>query len=189
MGFRYPRTFDEIGEWARQNGATIIDARARFAQYVILRAISASDFLSAQLVLKGGNALDFVWNPNRSTKDLDFSVNKDSLDENLLKQKLDAGLAQTTRELSGYFATQKIAPRQHGDVAGGMFTSYQVKVGYALRDEPKIIARLTSSPQLKLEDSLNWSLMSQTDKEYVDRRVYISIMLCSASTTYPLSYP
>jgi predicted nucleotidyltransferase component of viral defense system len=50
------------------------EARRRFAQYAVLRAIASSARLSELLVFKGGNALDFVWSPNRSTSDLDFSA-------------------------------------------------------------------------------------------------------------------
>ena len=50
------------------------EARRRFAQYAVLRAISSSARLRELLVSKGGDALDFVWSPNRGTIDLDFSA-------------------------------------------------------------------------------------------------------------------
>ncbi len=48
------------------------EARRRFAQYAVLRAIAPSARLSELLVFEGGNALDYVRSPNRSTIDLDF---------------------------------------------------------------------------------------------------------------------
>ena len=50
------------------------EARRRFAQYAVLRAIASLARLSELLVFKGGDALDFGWSPNRSTIDLDFSA-------------------------------------------------------------------------------------------------------------------
>ena len=50
------------------------EARQRFAQYAVLRAVASPARLSELLVFKGGDALDFVWSPNRSTIDLDFSA-------------------------------------------------------------------------------------------------------------------
>jgi len=52
----------------------ISEARQRFAQYAVLRAVASPARLSELLVFKGGDALDFVWSPNRSTIDLDFSA-------------------------------------------------------------------------------------------------------------------
>lgn len=77
------------------------EGRVRFAQYAILRAIAYSDRLSRILVFKGGNALDFVWHPNRSTQDLDFSADMDLIDldrvlpnfENLLKTSIEGSLS------------------------------------------------------------------------------------------------
>lgn len=51
------------------------EARRRFVHYAVLRAIASSAWLSEPLVFKGGDdALDFVWSPDRSTIDLDFSA-------------------------------------------------------------------------------------------------------------------
>ncbi len=51
------------------------EARRRFAQYAVLRAIASLAWLSEPLAFKGGDdALDFVWSPDRSTIDLDFSA-------------------------------------------------------------------------------------------------------------------
>lgn len=70
----YPTAFREIGFWASEHQIPLDEARRRFAQYGILRAISTSRRLHEVLAFKGGNALDFIWHPNRSTIDLDFTA-------------------------------------------------------------------------------------------------------------------
>jgi predicted nucleotidyltransferase component of viral defense system len=70
----YPLISGEIATWAETNKVSVAEARIRFAQYAVLRAIAGVRQLQAGLVFKGGNALDFVWMPNRSTVDLDFSL-------------------------------------------------------------------------------------------------------------------
>jgi hypothetical protein len=70
----YPRTFQDIAAWSLGTATPIQDARTRFAQFVILCGIASEPSLRNNLVFKGGNALDFVLQPNRSTIDLDFSL-------------------------------------------------------------------------------------------------------------------
>jgi predicted nucleotidyltransferase component of viral defense system len=73
MSVLYPTTFGEIHIWAKEQGIPVSEARVRYAQFGILQSIAGSKFLSNALVFKGGSALDLVWQPNRSTLDLDFS--------------------------------------------------------------------------------------------------------------------
>jgi len=70
----YPRTFQGIAAWSLSTGTPVQDTRTRFAQFVILGGIASEPSLRDNLVFKGGNALDFVLQPNRSTIDLDFSL-------------------------------------------------------------------------------------------------------------------
>ena len=78
------------------------EARIRFAQYGILRAISLSRELSRLLVFKGGNALDFIWQPNRSTSDLDFSIDMaqdaSNIDVETLRALFDGALTAAFRD-------------------------------------------------------------------------------------------
>ena len=48
---------------------------------------------------------------------------------------------------------------------------------------------LTSSPRLKPGDSLDWSLMSQTDDEDIPRRIHVPVVFRPAGATRPPSYP
>ncbi len=68
MKLTYPTSLRGIGEWAASNRMTVAEAKFRFAQCGILQAVADSHTLSQVLAFKGGNALDFVWLPNRSTK-------------------------------------------------------------------------------------------------------------------------
>lgn len=70
----YPTSLDVIRQWANDNHIRVLEAQIRFVQYTILRVVADSRRLCDALVFKGGNALDFVWSPNRSTADLDFSI-------------------------------------------------------------------------------------------------------------------
>lgn len=72
MNTRYPTSFDDIRARVAGAGVTVAEGRARFAQYAVLLGISQVRVLRDGLVCKGGNALDFDWQPNRSTVDLDF---------------------------------------------------------------------------------------------------------------------
>lgn len=69
-----PRSFDDLNGWAERNDISPDEARRRLAQFLILSAIASVPWLRHHLVFKGGNALDFILQPNRSTIDLDFSV-------------------------------------------------------------------------------------------------------------------
>jgi predicted nucleotidyltransferase component of viral defense system len=123
----------------------VAEARRRFAQYTILRGIAASAPLRELLVFKGGNALDFVWNPNRSTLDLDFSLDmtrheSQGLDEERLKELLSRGLAVSGRELGVRFGVHSV--RHHPPGEGKTFVTYAARIGYALPDDLRNRTRL-----------------------------------------------
>lgn len=156
MNEKYPRAFLDIGGWAKANKVTVQEARARFAQYGILRAVSDSRQLSATLVLKGGNALDFVWSPNRSTKDLDFT-STDPLEGDELKTLLQESLAATGRKLGTLYRVHSV--KRQPPAPDATFVTYAVSVGYALTDEAPLRKRLeggqTSPLVIPLDVSLN----------------------------------
>ncbi len=74
----FPGSVSEIIQWSHERGLPLATARVRFAQRVILISIGGNPRLRDALIFKGGNALDFVWSPNRSTIDLDFSLNSEA---------------------------------------------------------------------------------------------------------------
>ena len=138
------------------------EARRRFAQYAVLRAIASSARLREILVFKGGNALDFVWSPNRSTLDLDFSVDMERLGG---RDLLGAELAELfSRALPLLGRDLGIATSVHGvkrqpPGAGKTFVTYIARIGYALPDDTRNRTRLEagqpSTNVVPVEVSLN----------------------------------
>ncbi len=131
----YPASFGEVGAWARQRGLGVAEARLRFAQYAVLRAIASSASLRRILVFKGGNALDFVWSPNRSTLDLDFSADMSAagaaeLGEARLEELLSGALDASGRESGVVMRVHSVRRQPPGE--GKTFVTYTARIGYAL---------------------------------------------------------
>jgi predicted nucleotidyltransferase component of viral defense system len=160
---RFPRTFAEIRDWARDSDIGMTEARIRFAQYAILRAITQSHQLSSTLVFKGGNALDFVWQPNRSTKDLDFSADLSALGHDLaaaaatLDRLLKPTLVAVGAELGIACRLERLVQSPPGPEKS--FVTYQMWIGYALPDQDRVRRRidagLPSNQAIKMEVSVN----------------------------------
>ena len=91
----FPRSFQNLNEWAAVNQITREEARQRLAQFVLLRGIASSPLLQRCMVFKGGNALDFFWQPNRSTLDLDFSLDNDASRFDVSAESIEALLRAT----------------------------------------------------------------------------------------------
>ncbi|WP_225412551.1 nucleotidyl transferase AbiEii/AbiGii toxin family protein [Stigmatella hybrida] len=165
MKTTYPSVFQEIPAWAERHSLSVTEARGRFTQYAVLRAIAGSRILSRILVFKGGNALDFVWHPNRSTKDLDFSSTDPSLDEAQLRKHLTQGLEQVQRVLGVAFRVQKVERQPPG--AEKTFVTYAVTIGYALPDEPRNQERIAKGQPcpniIPLDISLNEPICDTQD--------------------------
>ncbi|MFN8591181.1 MAG: nucleotidyl transferase AbiEii/AbiGii toxin family protein [Thermomicrobiales bacterium] len=157
----YPTSFDAIGPWATMAGLAIDEARVRFAQYAVLLAISRVRPLREGLVFKGGNALDFVWQPNRSTIDLDFSVDHASSlampDAGTIDTLLKRGLPGAMTRLGVALVVHRV--RQNPPGTDRNFVTFEVKVGYALPDESRLLRRIEhgeSSPRvIKVDISVN----------------------------------
>jgi predicted nucleotidyltransferase component of viral defense system len=153
----YPTSFAEISEWASTNNVSVNEAKLRFAQYGVLRAIAGSEILSSSIVFKGGNALDFIWQPNRSTKDLDFSSINSDLSEEELKKSITLSLQLAGRETGIAFQLQRF--KQNPSGPNKTFITYDIAIGYALPDDEssrKKIERGNSvSPVVPLEISIN----------------------------------
>lgn len=70
----YPTSIGELPDWQTRAKTSSEEARRRFVQFVILTSVSSSASLATQISFKGGNALRFVHDNQRSTLDLDFSA-------------------------------------------------------------------------------------------------------------------
>ena len=139
----YPTTFAALTAWAEETGISVVEARRRFAQYGVLNAIASSRTLSQALIFRGGNALDFFWSPNRSTLDLDFTLDA-SLEGSpiggagaagLLRAVLSGSLDDSSRALNITYGVNSVAQQPPG--VDKTFIIYQCKVGYALQDDPQ----------------------------------------------------
>jgi predicted nucleotidyltransferase component of viral defense system len=165
MTLNYPLTFSSIREWCNTSGTPVSEGRVRFAQYAILHAIASSQALSKVLVFKGGNALDFIWQPNRSTRDLDFSADMTMIEPNLdpikfgesVKNFLQTSLVVAREQLDVRCAVYSV--RKNPRAPGSTFVTFDISLGYALPDQATLIKRMSLNIQhaqtIPVEISLN----------------------------------
>jgi predicted nucleotidyltransferase component of viral defense system len=157
----YPTTFQDVAAWATREAVALQDARVRFAQFVILGSIASEPTLRNNLVFKGGNALDFALQPNRSTIDLDFSLDMatgpDLADGEALQTAISAGLRRVAPMYGCGLAVHAV--RQNPRGSDRSFVTYTARVGYALPDQRQLLIRMASgqsSPHvMPIEISIN----------------------------------
>ena len=135
MKLTYPASLRGIGEWASSNGMTVAEAKFRFAQYGILQAVAESRTLSQVLAFKGGNALDFVWQPYRSTRDLDFSSAGSTLTADRIRTFLTPSLERISRSMGVLYRVQKMEQQPPGP--NRSFITFEGMIGYALPDDQR----------------------------------------------------
>jgi predicted nucleotidyltransferase component of viral defense system len=153
----YPRSLRDADQWAQVRGIQRSEARARFAAAGVLEAIASSRPLREELFFKGGNALNFVWCPNRSTTDLDFSCRDEPFSMERLRELLDTGLHAASRRLGTTYSIQQFKRQPPGP--DKTFVTYEVSVGYALADDQrnrkKMHNQQPSHATVKLDISIN----------------------------------
>jgi predicted nucleotidyltransferase component of viral defense system len=153
----YPTSLRGIGEWAASNRMRVAEAKFRFAQYGILQAIADSRALSQVLAFKGGNALDFIWQPNRSTRDLDFSSKDPTLTAEQIRNFLAPSLQRVSRSVGVLYRVQRIEQQPPGP--NRSFITFEGMIGYALPDERRnrqlIQQGKSSNATVPLDVSLN----------------------------------
>lgn len=135
MKLTYPKSLPGIGEWAASNRMRVAEAKFRFAQYGILQAVADSRALSRVLAFKGGNALDFVWQPNRSTRDLDFSSKDSTLTAEQIRTFLTPSLGRVSRSMGVLYRVQRMEQQPPGP--NRSFITFEGTVGYALPDDQR----------------------------------------------------
>jgi len=154
---RYPISFSTIAAWAAENKVPVSEARRRFAQYGILQSIAGSQVLSSSLVFKGGNALDCIWQPNRSTIDLDFSSRDSGLTVNRIRAFFEPSLQRVSAASGTLYRLQRIEQQPPGE--GRSFITFNVSIGYALADDIRNQQRIgegrPSLASIPVEISLN----------------------------------
>lgn len=169
MKSNYPANFQEISTWSREHGITPAQARERYAQYGVLRAIANSHSLSDLLVFKGGNALDFVWMPNRSTRDLDFSARtSEGVTEVHLEKLFNGALGTVTNDLGTHYRVHSVKKNPPGPDRS--FPTHVVTIGYALPDDQRnrmaIQSGLHSRATIQVEVSLNEPICGTEPTEF-----------------------
>jgi predicted nucleotidyltransferase component of viral defense system len=154
---RYPASFSTIAAWAAENKIPVSEARRRFAQYGILQSIAGSQVLSSSLVFKGGNALDFIWQPNRSTLDLDFSSRDSTLTIDRIEAFFEPSLQRVSTASGTLYRLQRVEQQPPGK--GRSFITFNVSIGYALpddlRNQQRIREKKSSLASIPVEISLN----------------------------------
>lgn len=189
MNMNYPSSFNDLRDWAQDNNIPVAEAGKRLAQYAILRGITSSRALSELLVFKGGNALDFIWQPNRSTTDLDFSADMDVVAievpfwdpvqlKDFLKEHLARGFQIATRDLGVALAIHRI--NQQPPNPDSTFITYETRVGFALPSDRRNRERLEqgapSMNVIPVEISLNEPICAD---ERVDLRTSRRLRVCT----------
>jgi len=153
----YPTSLRGIGEWAATNAMTVAEARFRYAQYGVLQAVADSRTLSQILVFRGGNALDFIWQPNRSTADLDLSSWDSKLTAEKLRTLLTPSLDRVSRTTGVLYRVQRMEQQPPGP--NRSFITFEGSVGYALPDDRRnrqlIQQNKSSKATVPLDVSLN----------------------------------
>jgi predicted nucleotidyltransferase component of viral defense system len=161
----YPTSFSEISIWAKENRFPVSEARFRYAQYGILQSIAGSKILSSALVFKGGNALDFVWQPNRSTRDLDFSSRDANLTVEQIREFFEPSLQRVSTATGTLYRIQRLEQQPPG--AGRSFITFDLSVGYALPDDPRnqqlVRNGLRSLANIPVDISLNEPICATQD--------------------------
>jgi predicted nucleotidyltransferase component of viral defense system len=153
----YPVALRGIETWAAANGMSVSESKFRFAQFGVLQAVAGSRILSLNLVFKGGNALDFVWQPNRSTMDLDFSSHDSTLTGERITELLTASLRGVSRSTGILYRVQRMKQQPPGD--NRTFITFAGSIGYALpgdrRNHELLEQGLNSKASVPIEISLN----------------------------------
>jgi hypothetical protein len=131
----YPTSLQTIGKWAAEHKMTVAVAKFRFVQYGVLQAVAGSHALSQVLAFKGGNALDFVWQPNRSTKDLDFSSKDSALTAEQIRTLLKPSLQRVSRNTGVLYRVQRMEQQPPGPDRS--FITFDGAIGYGLPDDQR----------------------------------------------------
>lgn len=172
---RLPSSVAELDAWGEELGLSSQEVRQRFAMGLVLEAIARSNRLRQRLVFKGGNALDFVWLPNRSTLDLDFtSLLPMTLAQ--MKQVIEGALSAMEKRCGTLLRLQRAEIRPRGPQAS--FPTIAMTVGYAHRDDApqrrRMVERdLPSTKTIKVEVSMNDVVSFEATVDFAGRSLRV----------------
>ncbi|MCA9101826.1 MAG: nucleotidyl transferase AbiEii/AbiGii toxin family protein [Planctomycetales bacterium] len=128
----YPSSLSEIDRWSQEQQVSTEQARSRFIEFVILSCIASYRITRQGMVLKGGNALRFVYQSARSTKDLDFTADTTGIPDNEegIRRLLDESLAHAERQFNVKARCQRV--KRNPKRPEATWPTYDVKIGYQL---------------------------------------------------------
>lgn len=183
MNRRFPSSFALLSEWSADNDIPLMEGRRRFAQFAVLSSISSISALRDLLIFKGGNALDFIWNPNRSTIDLDFSTQHDPRGNEQwfeqLRMQFDLGL----RQADGLYSVRATIQswKQYPPESEVGFAAVSGNVGYALPDERALWQRMRlgrpSNQVIPVDISINDPICAYTELTLAPgRHIHVAVL-------------
>lgn len=143
----HPTSVGQISTWARAQQVSVAVARTRFAQYVVLQGVANAPASLPLIAFKGGNALDLLLMPNRSTIDLDFSVidaisPHESHDERI-RTALDEALQDPAQVHDMALRVQSVT--RNPARLDATFPTYSMRIAYALADQPGVGAQIRNA--------------------------------------------
>lgn len=168
-GIDFPIRYTSVREWANQQGVSVSEAERRYCQYLILQSISGNQYLRNELAFKGGNALEFVYLPNRSTTDLDFSFLTTGQDADTLQRISESELGSSLVRINDGFGTilRLQSLKKNPPHPDAQFPTFTARIGYALpeqlRQRDRLLAGEPGANVIPVEMTLNeivceWSL-------------------------------
>ncbi len=164
----FPAAFSGIARWAQGRGMPAGEARRRYAQLVVLAAVAKSPSLGEMVVFKGGNALDFALQPNRSTLDLDFTLDHAPAVPDALASEIERQLRVGCRLIASQMGMALVVQRVRQNPPGPdrTFVTFAVSIGYALPDQRAVIERarrgIRIAETIDLDISINEPVCAST---------------------------
>lgn len=131
----------------------------RIAMYMVIYAFASDDFLSKNIVLKGGSLLSLGYGSQRHTTDIDFSIidsegfNPDEFEKILERALFKANVVFSPKGISCAFQSVKYRPKiSSGNFPKYRFPSIEMKIGYAKKNN--------ESQMRKLEEKMSANVIS-----------------------------
>lgn len=150
----------QIEQWVAE--APLNQKPIRQATYLILKAISGSDELSAKMVMKGGALLGLRYGSKRYTTDIDFSTELLLADVNIAEfeagfnDALDVAEAELAYGMKCKLQSHKIQPN-----AQGTFPTVKLRIAYSYKNDSAQMKRLEGRNSTNLI-SIDYSFNEKT---------------------------
>jgi len=147
----------KIQDWINQSTERV---PFRQAVHTILVAITRSETLKANMIMKGGILLALGYESTRYTKDIDFSTAKTlkEFDLETFIQELKGALVEAVESLDYGLDCRVQSYKQKPPKADATFPTIEISVGYAYKHDRNAHRRLTtknSSNIVEIDYSLN----------------------------------